>query len=98
MQVFLKEGGAGLALGVIYGVLLGSVAFVWHQSIGFGLVAAIAIWASMTVAALLGGLLPLLFARLRIDPAVASGPFLTTAIDIIGLLLYLATARWLLLS
>jgi magnesium transporter len=50
------------------------------------------------VAALLGGLLPLLFARLRIDPAVASGPFLTTSIDIIGLLLYLATARLLLLS
>ncbi|MDH3602502.1 MAG: magnesium transporter [Candidatus Tectomicrobia bacterium] len=98
MQAFLKEGGAGLALGVIYGVLLGSVAFVWHQSIAFGLVAAIAIWASMTVAALLGGLLPLLFARVRIDPAVASGPFLTTAIDIIGLLLYLATARLLLLS
>jgi magnesium transporter len=42
--------------------------------------------------------LPLLFARLRIDPAVASGPFLTTSIDIIGLLLYLATARLFLLS
>jgi magnesium transporter len=98
MQVFLKEGGAGLALGVIYGVLLGSVALVWRQSVAFGLVAGIAIWASMTVAALLGGLLPLLFARLRIDPAVACGPFLTTEIVIIGLLLYLATARLLLLS
>ena len=52
----------------------------------------------MTTAALLGGLLPLVFDRFGIDPAVASGPFLTTAIDVIGLLLYLAFARLLLLA
>jgi magnesium transporter len=47
----------------------------------------------MTVAAMLGGLLPLVFARLRIDPAVATGPFLTTSVDVIGLAIYLATAK-----
>ena len=61
-----------------------------------GLVVGVAIWASMSIAAILGGVLPLLFARVRIDPAVASGPFLTTAIDVIGLAIYLTTARLLL--
>jgi magnesium transporter len=83
---------------MIYGILLGTVAFFWHGSIPFGMVVGVAIWASMTIAALLGGLLPLGLHRLGIDPAVASGPFLTTAIDVIGLLLYLATARLLLLG
>jgi len=61
-----------------------------------GLVVGVAIGFSMSIAAILGGVLPLLFARIRIDPAVASGPFLTTAIDVIGLAIYLTTARLLL--
>ena len=85
----LREGRVGLSLGVIYGVLLGAVAFIWQGSPMLGLVVGSAICASMTVAAVLGGLLPLAFARMGIDPAVASGPFLTTAIDIIGLVMYL---------
>lgn len=93
-----KEGRIGLSLGVIYGVLLGTVAILWQKALMLGVVVGVAILASMTIATMLGGLLPLLFARLRIDPAVASGPFLTTAIDIIGLAIYLGTAKLLLLS
>ncbi len=92
-----KEGRIGFTLGAIYGLLLGGVAYFWQVSWKFGLVVGIAIWASMGVAAILGGVLPLVFARFRIDPAVASGPFLTTAIDVIGLAIYLGTARLLLL-
>lgn len=96
-QAVLKEGRIGLSLGAIYGLLLGSVAYGWQQSPQLGLVVGIAIWASMGIAAMLGGLLPLLFARMRIDPAVASGPFLTTAIDVIGLAIYLTMAKVLLI-
>ena len=95
-ETFLKEGRVGLSLGGIYGLLLGSVALLWQASPKLGLVVGIAIWAAMGIAATLGGLLPLIFARLRIDPAVASGPFLTTAIDVIGLAIYLTTAKLLL--
>jgi magnesium transporter len=95
-ETFLKEGRVGLSLGGIYGLLLGSVALLWQASPKLGLVVGIAIWAAMGIAATLGGLLPLIFARLRIDPAVASGPFLTTAIDVIGLAIYLSTAKLLL--
>jgi magnesium transporter len=97
-KALLKEGRVGLSLGAIYGMLLGTVAFIWQQMPLLGVVVGVAILASMGIAAMLGGLLPLLFARWRIDPAVASGPFLTTAIDIIGLAIYLATAKLLLLS
>lgn len=92
----VKEGRIGLSLGVIYGVLLGGVAWFWQGTVMLGLVVGVAIWSSMSIAAILGGVLPLCFARLRIDPAVASGPFLTTAIDVIGLAIYLTTARLLL--
>ncbi|WP_089934256.1 magnesium transporter [Candidatus Entotheonella palauensis] len=96
MPAIAKEGRIGLSLGVIYGVLLGAVAWFWQGTVMLGLVVGVAIWSSMSIAAILGGVLPLCFARMRIDPAVASGPFLTTAIDVIGLAIYLTTARLLL--
>jgi magnesium transporter len=92
-----REGRIGLMLGLIYGLLLGTVACLWYLSPRLGVVVGVALLASMGLGAILGGLLPLLFARCRIDPAVASGPFLTTAIDIVGLVIYLGTARLLLL-
>jgi magnesium transporter len=81
---------------LIYGLLLGTVAFVWKGVPNLSLAVGVAICAAMTIAAMLGGLLPLVFARLRIDPAVATGPFLTTSIDVIGLAIYLTTAKLLL--
>jgi magnesium transporter len=97
-QSLFKELWVGLSLGAIYGLLLGLVAFAREGTPVFGLVVGVAICTSMTIAATLGGLLPLIFARLRVDPAVASGPFLTTTMDVIGLTIYLATAKFLLLS
>lgn len=96
LQALCKEGRVGLSLGLIYGLLLGTVAFVWKGVPNLSLAVGVAICAAMTVAAMLGGLLPLVFARLRIDPAVATGPFLTTSIDVIGLAIYLTTAKLLL--
>jgi len=96
VKAILKEGRIGLSLGGIYGILLGTVAWIWQGTLMLGLVVGVAIGFSMSIAAILGGVLPLLFARIRIDPAVASGPFLTTAIDVIGLAIYLTTARLLL--
>lgn len=96
-QAFLKEGRIGLTLGAIYGLLLGTIVVILQGLPILGLVVGVSIWASMTIAAILGGLLPLLFARYRIDPAVASGPFLTTTLDVIGLIVYLGIAKLLLL-
>ncbi len=97
-RALLKELWVGLTLGLTYGLLLGVVAYFREGTPVFGVVVGLAICASMTIAASLGGLLPLVFARLRIDPAVATGPFLTTTMDVIGLSLYLLIAKLLLLA
>ena len=48
----------------------------------------------MIGAALLAVLLPMIFQRMKVDPAVATGPFVTTAIDILGVLNYFVIASW----
>ena len=49
-----------------------------------------------TLAATAGAALPLLFDRMGLDPALMSAPFITTATDVAGVLIYLRTAAWLL--
>jgi magnesium transporter len=89
-----KEIKIGLLLGLSYGLLLGLVAhFKYANNSGvnlglIGLVAGGGICLSMTIAATLGALLPLIFKKINIDPAVATGPIVTTSIDIIGLSVY----------
>jgi magnesium transporter len=73
-------------------ILLGLIALAWHHEPIIGLVVAIAMSASMTIAAAMGALVPTIFQRLKIDPAIASGPFVTTSNDIIGILVYMGTA------
>ncbi|GIX47472.1 MAG: magnesium transporter MgtE [Candidatus Tectimicrobiota bacterium] len=88
----------GLSLGFMFGVAIGAVAYLRHGMPLFGFIVGSAVCASLTIAALIGGLLPLLFARLRIDPAIATGPFLATSMDIIALSIYLTIAKLFLLS
>ena len=52
---------------------------------------------AMTVSATVAAFIPLLFERIKIDPAVATGPFITSAIDIMGVSIYLTIARFVLL-
>ena len=60
-----------------------------------GLLVALAVVFTMTMAAVVGALLPMTFARFKIDPAVATGPFVTTSIDILSISFYFYLARWL---
>jgi len=94
----IKEVTVGLVLGVAYGVLLGLVSGVlnWSAS-GFeplrlGLATGLGIMSSMLLASIMGSALPIFFERLRIDPAIASGPFVTTTIDIVGVTAYFVIA------
>jgi len=91
-----KEVRVGLLLGLVCGLLVGGVALVWHGNVFLGIVVAVSMVAAMTVAATMGTVAPALFRKLEIDPAVASGPFVTTANDITGILIYLGTATALL--
>ena len=95
-SVVMKELLIGLFLGVIYGILIGFVAQFRHQGYILGVSVGLAVLCSMSVAALAGSLVPMIFVRLNIDPAVATGPFVTTAIDIISVFFYFEIATLLL--
>jgi len=93
LRYVFKEISVGLLLGVVYGVLLGTAsALLYHGNIQLGLATGLGIMTSMLLASVMGSALPLFFHRLGIDPAVASGPFVTTAIDVIGVTAYFLIA------
>ena len=95
-SVVLKELSIGVILGLVYGILIGSVAQ-WRYSMeALAISVALAVISSMSIAALVGSLVPMAFARINIDPAVATGPFVTTAIDIISVFFYFMIATTLL--
>ncbi len=95
-SVVSKELTIGLILGVVYGVLIGIVAQVSFGTGAFTVSVGLGVLSSMSVAALVGSLVPMVFARLNIDPAVATGPFVTTSIDIISVFFYFKIATTLL--
>jgi magnesium transporter len=94
--VVFKELSIGLILGLVYGLLIGSVAQFRYSMEALALSVALAVICSMSIAALVGSLVPMGFARINIDPAVATGPLVTTAIDIISVFFYFLIATTLL--
>ena len=95
-SVVLKELSIGVILGLVYGALIGSVAQLRYSMVALAISVALAVISSMSIAALVGSLVPMAFARINIDPAVATGPFVTTAIDIISVFFYFKIATTLL--
>ncbi|MCD4719721.1 MAG: magnesium transporter [Desulfobacula sp.] len=99
-KVVSKELAVGLILGVIYGLFIGVIARFAFAADLFALPLAfavgLAILSSMSIAALVGSMVPLIFERLNIDPAVATGPIVTTSIDIVSVYCYFMIASLLL--
>ena len=99
-KVILKEIGVGVLLGVFYGILLGIVAYFKfidiEEPMKLGLVVGLAIFTSMLIATSIGTLVPILLRKVDVDPAIASGPFVTTSTDVLGILLYFIIANSLL--
>ena len=94
LMVLVKELKVGLILGMLYGVLLGLFAnlkFIDTDPM-LGLVVGLSIACSMLIAVTVGSFTPLILRKLDIDPAIATGPFVTTSIDILGVLFYFAIA------
>ena len=95
-KVVFKELSVGFFLGFFYGLLLGFVAHFRYDVWLLGVTVGLAVMISMTIAALVGSLIPMIFARINIDPAVATGPFVTTSIDILSVFFYFQIATMLL--
>jgi len=95
-SVVLKELSIGCILGIVYGFLIGAVAQVRYSTTELAVSVSLAVISSMAVAALVGSLVPMAFAKINIDPAVATGPFVTTAMDVISVFFYFVIATTLL--
>lgn len=92
-RIIRREMGVGFINGIIFAVLVGTVAGLWFEvHIGFIIAAAMII--NLFVAALAGILIPLLLDRFGADPAVASAVFVTAVTDVVGFFAFLGLAAW----
>jgi len=92
MRVLGKEMAVGCINGVVLGALLGSVTLLWQGNLWLGAVVGGALMLNTIVAVSLGGMIPLFLKRMDLDPALASGPILTTVTDMCGFFLVLSMA------
>lgn len=92
LRVVAKEGFVGIINGTLLGILLGSVAAIWKGNLVLGAVVASALALNTVLSVLLGGLVPLFLKSRKVDPALASGPILTTCTDMCGFFLVLTFA------
>lgn len=95
-SVVSKQLMVGLMLGLLYGFVVGMVAQLKYSRELFALSVGLGVLSSMTMAALAGSLVPMTLAKINVDPAIASGPFVTTAIDIVSVTFYFVIATTLL--
>jgi magnesium transporter len=90
--VWRKEAIVGLINGAVLGALIASVAWLWQGNPWLGLVVGVALSVNTLIAVSIGGTVPVLLKAVKVDPALASGPILTTITDMCGFFLLLATA------
>jgi magnesium transporter len=95
-RVLLKELSVGILNGLALGILIGAVAVLWKANPFLGLVVGAALALNTLIAVSIGGVLPLFMKLLRMDPALASGPILTTVTDMCGFFIVLSLASALL--
>lgn len=88
----------GLLLGLVTGALVALVAFALEQNPWYSLVVGCSLFGAIVLASLNGVVIPVLFERIGVDPAVAAGPMVTTSNDIMGLLIYFGLASLLIES
>ncbi|MFA9289069.1 MAG: magnesium transporter [Weeksellaceae bacterium] len=96
-KIIMKEAFAGMINGVIVGSIAALTAYIFHAPIMLGVVLGISMVVNLFIAGFFGALVPFTLKALKIDPAVASSIFVTTATDIIGFFVFLGLATILLL-
>ncbi|MBE4909403.1 magnesium transporter [Bacillus luteolus] len=92
IKLILREAGTGLITGSVCGILIMGIVFFWKSNLFLGVLVGLSVLITLIVATLAGALVPLIMHKCKVDPAVASGPFITTINDIISILIYLGLA------
>ena len=97
LRVLRREVVAGLLNGIAFALIIGVVGLVWFGSAQLGIVIAVAMVVNLVVAGFAGLLIPLALEKVGIDPALASGAFVTTVTDVVGFFAFLGLAAWVLI-
>jgi len=97
MRVMLREVSVGVINGALFGAIMAGIAVLWFGVPMLALVIGLAMLGTHVAAALGGILIPMGLERLNVDPALASGPFVTTVTDVVGFLAFLGLAARVLL-
>ncbi|MGB1234475.1 MAG: magnesium transporter [Planktomarina sp.] len=95
-RVIRREVLVGLVNGTIFAIVMGIIGMIWFGSPMIGVVLAIAMVVNLVIAGLAGTVIPVILDRLGIDPALASGAFVTTVTDVVGFFAFLGLAAMLL--
>ncbi|AXI53914.1 magnesium transporter [Sulfitobacter sp. JL08] len=96
-RVIRREAAVGLINGLVFAVMMGVVSLIWFGSPALGMVIALAMIINLLVAGLAGIAIPVVMERVGIDPALASGTFVTTVTDVVGFMAFLGMASMVLL-
>ncbi|WP_138469697.1 magnesium transporter [Poseidonocella sp. HB161398] len=97
MRVIRREGAVGLVHGLAFAVIMGAIEIVWFGNLALAGVIAMAMVINLFIAGLSGILVPVTLERLKLDPALASGTFVTTVTDVVGFFAFLGLATLVLL-
>ena len=98
IKTILQEMSIGACVGLICSIVVCIVAFLWMGEIKLGMVVGMSMAVNMVTAATIGTIVPIVFKKFGVDPAVASAPFISTALDITGITIYFTLTTILLLS
>ena len=98
LKLVLRESTVGIIIGLTCGALIATIAFVWQGDMMLGVVVGLSLILTLIIGTLAGTVIPLFLHRIGIDPAIASGPLITTLNDIFSLLVYFGIATLLLIS
>jgi magnesium transporter len=91
-KVFFREVRIGLLLGLACGLLLTGAGWLWHGQWFLGMVVGASLIIAFLASTSMATIMPIMLKRVGVDPAVAAGPFVTTANDISGITIYLTLA------
>ena len=91
---FIKEVGVGFSIGIIAGIVVGTIATVWQGDILLGFAVGLSLSLTVTLASLLGFLVPFVLMKFNFDQAAGAAPIITSVKDISGILIYFTSASF----
>ncbi|MGJ8530919.1 MAG: magnesium transporter [Alphaproteobacteria bacterium] len=93
-RIILRESTVGLINGFLFAIVIGLVTAMWFGNAALSIIIALAMIINMFSAGLAGILIPIVLDKLKADPAIASGVFVTTVTDVVGFFAFLGLAAW----